>query len=140
MSDRRLKLRTGKSQFVKFDLLIRQRRREGYTNRQIYFDLVDKGLQISETQFNRYIRRFYGEGTSQGENVVAEDKRHSGSKTTDSAPYGWYNMAVTNKRLIRDLEAYGLTPDDVRQWGLPNEMAIRQRLTMMQVNDSRSKS
>ncbi|EHH0648590.1 hypothetical protein J7E72_000755 [Salmonella enterica] len=49
-------------------------------------------------------------------------------------------MAVTNKRLIRDLEAYGLTPDDVRQWGLPNEMAIRQRLTMMQVNDSRSKS
>ncbi|EOA4180693.1 hypothetical protein ACJJZH_003367, partial [Salmonella enterica subsp. enterica serovar Cerro] len=62
MSDRRLKLRTGKSQFVKFAPQIRQRRREGYTNRQIYFDLVDEGLQISETQFNRYIRRFYGEG------------------------------------------------------------------------------
>ncbi|EDP8660482.1 hypothetical protein PD335_002144 [Salmonella enterica] len=37
---------------------IKQRLRDGYTNREIYHDLTNKGLDLSEAQFNRYIRRF----------------------------------------------------------------------------------
>ncbi|OSG78597.1 hypothetical protein R545_26425, partial [Salmonella enterica subsp. diarizonae serovar Rough:r:z] len=88
MNDWRSAPRRGKARFMKHLDEIKQRLRDGYTNREIYHDLTNKGLDLSEAQFNRYIRRFYGEGASQGENVVAEDKRHSGSKTTDSAPYG----------------------------------------------------
>ncbi|EBN8528517.1 hypothetical protein D1X48_06755 [Salmonella enterica] len=58
MNDWRSAPRRGKARFMKHLDEIKQRLRDGYTNREIYHDLTNKGLALSEAQFNRYIRRF----------------------------------------------------------------------------------
>lgn len=43
---------------------------------------------------------------------------------------------IKRERLIEDLEAFGLTPDDVKEWKLPNENSIRNHLEKLKERES----
>ncbi|PLO03080.1 hypothetical protein CWM94_00055 [Klebsiella pneumoniae] len=43
----------------------------------------------------------------------------------------WQNINVNTSRLIADLEVNGFTPDEVKSWDLPNDSAIRKKLTQL---------
>ncbi|EJF4402043.1 hypothetical protein MKH11_004520, partial [Salmonella enterica subsp. enterica serovar Cerro] len=56
MDDWRSKPRTGRAKITEHSNEIRILLAEGKTNRQIYNLLTNKGLDISESQFNRHIK------------------------------------------------------------------------------------
>lgn len=59
MDDWRSKPRTGRAKITEHSTEIRILLAEGKTNRQIYNLLTNKGLDISESQFNRHIKKYF---------------------------------------------------------------------------------
>ncbi|EMT5616315.1 hypothetical protein WMR20_004190 [Salmonella enterica] len=132
MDDWRSKPRTGRAKITEHSNEIIILLAEGKTNRQIYNLLTNKGLDISESQFNRYIKKIFRphdkKSKSQLFNSEVNEKKCNSAINSDiSLPYEWNNIGVFSEKLIIDLENNGYTPGIVREWGLP-ESQIRQRL------------
>ncbi|WGL99921.1 hypothetical protein QE177_15510 (plasmid) [Arsenophonus sp. aPb] len=75
MNDWRSKSRIGRSVFIKHLNEIREKLNQGYTNRQIYFYLVETyQFALSESQFNRYIKKYCADLLEKMRSVPAPKK------------------------------------------------------------------
>lgn len=140
MKDWRSKPRTGKHKFIQSASEIEARLNMGETQKQIYDDLKDnKDMSLSYSQFNRYInilllskheRSTIKNKKSVYKNIIINDDNKEEEKTMSKQDISkWHGINVTRIPLIHRLEEYGLTPDDVKNWGLASETQISKKLT-----------
>ncbi|HFO3880837.1 TPA: hypothetical protein ACHYWP_004604, partial [Escherichia coli] len=132
MEDWRTKPRTGASQFAGYEEEIRLLKEKKYTNKQIYDAISQKGITIGQKMFYIYMRRMFNDELY----IKPSASKNKKEKTVLSdniikETTAWNNVNIRSLRLIKDLESYGLTPEIVREWREPNEMAVRQHLTVL---------
>ncbi|EJG8033486.1 hypothetical protein NAS91_004205 [Escherichia coli] len=135
MGDWRSNPRDGYFRFKEYKNEIIEMKNKGATNRKIFEFLSKKGLALSESQFNRYMR---GTFSSRRNKIKEQDvlkidniPMNSNETTISQQSVSWNNINVSNSNLINDLVRYGYTPEIVKSWDLPNEIAIRRRLVSL---------
>jgi hypothetical protein len=160
-NDWRSKPRTGKSEFMQSAIEIEARLNMGETQKQIYDDLKDKGMTLSYSQFNRYIKSLFGEEKNKPvKNKVRESNIIKPLPNTDESVIDasknkidespneesiennisisdWHSINITRQPLIKRLEENGFTPNEVKEWKLSNETQISKKLTELLIKGNK---
>ncbi|EOJ7079904.1 hypothetical protein ACM3TJ_004678 [Escherichia coli] len=132
MGDWHTKPRTGASQFAEYEEEIRLLKEKQYTNKQIYEAISQKGITIGQQMFNIYMRRmFNGEIYIKTDVLKNKKEKTNLNNNIHKGNTAWNNVNIRSVRLIKDLESHGFTPEIVREWKEPNEMSVRQHLTVL---------
>ncbi|HDL7537476.1 TPA: hypothetical protein PXN94_004205 [Yersinia enterocolitica] len=134
MSDWRSKPRNGKHEFMQSAIEIESRLKMGETQKQIYDDLKEKGMELSYSQFNRYVKNLFFANhnkliTKEIKSIKPENTKAIDSVTQEHEITDWHGINVTRPVLIERLTEHGFTPDQVKGWGLASETQISKKLT-----------
>lgn len=112
--------------------LLYQLMQKGYA-RMVIYDAINKELifNLNEITFITSMDRAKKKFKNNNSITTSDNlKKEIHNIETPLAKSDWSNLYyINNKNLIKDLESFGLTPDQVSKWGLSTERAIRNRLT-----------